>query len=237
MGHQKAIDYDLLTQLGKQQRMMAIIGEDTPWSRLFDMTYAPQYRLLTVEFLSTFIFRPQAPDFQPEPGQLQPAEISFKLCGDSYVLSLREFAMETGLYTKAETYMPIYTTTIHTIDDAVVSAWFIDIDPVDMEDVYHVRLDSRTVHSMRIVQKFPRLVLRFALETGVIWQRGQMICITEMTIPCPSNSHRSSPRNSLHHMSRGSRIRICHISPRNSSSGYPAPCCSTATTVSTSTSR
>ncbi|KAD2393333.1 hypothetical protein E3N88_40310 [Mikania micrantha] len=43
MGHQKAIDYILLTQLGEQLRMVAIIGEDTPWSRLFDMTYAPQY--------------------------------------------------------------------------------------------------------------------------------------------------------------------------------------------------
>ncbi|KAL8197654.1 hypothetical protein R6Q57_024359 [Mikania cordata] len=69
MGHQKAIDYDLLTELGQQERMMAIIGEDTSWSRLFDMTYAPQYRLITVEFISTFMYRPQDPDFQPQPVQ------------------------------------------------------------------------------------------------------------------------------------------------------------------------
>ncbi|KAL8211212.1 hypothetical protein R6Q57_005649 [Mikania cordata] len=106
-GHQKAIDYDLLTQLGEEQRMVAIIGEDTPWSRLFEMTYAPQHRLPTVEFLSTFVFRPQAPDFQPEPGQPHLAEISFRLCGDSYALSLREFAVVTDLYTEAETDMPI----------------------------------------------------------------------------------------------------------------------------------
>ncbi|KAD0364776.1 hypothetical protein E3N88_44380 [Mikania micrantha] len=207
--------------------MMAIIGKDTPWSRLFDMTYAPQYRLLTVEFLSTFVFRPQAPDFQPEPGHPQPAEISFRLCGGSYALSLREFAIVTGLYTEAETDMPIYMTAIHTVDDAVDSAWWpqigddpfvrsarvtrirdplirylhrciassitgreredlrrvyvkciarfnelIDIDPADMEAVYPVRFDSRTVHGMRIVQKFPRLGLRFTLERGVIWQPG-----------------------------------------------------------------
>ncbi|KAL8265145.1 hypothetical protein R6Q59_023275 [Mikania micrantha] len=65
MGQQKAIDYDLLMQLGELQRMVAIIGEDMPWSLLFDSTYAPQYRLITVEFLSTFVYRPQAPDFQP----------------------------------------------------------------------------------------------------------------------------------------------------------------------------
>ncbi|KAL8200443.1 hypothetical protein R6Q57_011782 [Mikania cordata] len=72
------------------------------WSRLFDMTYPPQYRLLTVEFLSTFVYRPQGPDFQPQP----------------------EFASVTGLYTEEETHMPIYTTAIHTADDAVVSAWW-----------------------------------------------------------------------------------------------------------------
>ncbi|KAL8230829.1 hypothetical protein R6Q57_000607 [Mikania cordata] len=63
IGQQKAIDYDLLTQLGERERMTAIIGEDRPWTRLFEMFYAPQYRLITVEFFSTFIFRPLDPDF------------------------------------------------------------------------------------------------------------------------------------------------------------------------------
>ncbi|KAL8250910.1 hypothetical protein R6Q59_034603 [Mikania micrantha] len=31
--------------------------------------------------------------------------------------------MVTGLYTEAETHMPIHTTAIHTVDDDVVSAW------------------------------------------------------------------------------------------------------------------
>ncbi|KAL8218525.1 hypothetical protein R6Q57_021898 [Mikania cordata] len=124
IGHQKAIDYDMLTELGHYERMMAIIGEDTPWSRLFDMTYGPQYRLITVEFLSTFMYRPQGPDFQPQPGQPQQAEISFRLCGFQYHLSLTEFASVLGLYTEQETHMPIYTTAIHTADYAVVSAWW-----------------------------------------------------------------------------------------------------------------
>ncbi|KAL8211298.1 hypothetical protein R6Q57_005735 [Mikania cordata] len=38
MGQQKAIDDDLLTQFGERHRMGAIIGEDTPWYRLFDYT-------------------------------------------------------------------------------------------------------------------------------------------------------------------------------------------------------
>ncbi|KAL8232464.1 hypothetical protein R6Q57_002242 [Mikania cordata] len=122
MGYQKAIDYDLLAELGQQERMTAIIGEDTPWSRLFEMTYAQQYQLITVEFLSTFRYRPQAPDFQPHPGHPQQAEISFRLCGFPYHLSLPEFGSVLGLYTEEETQMPIYTTAIHTVDDAIVSA-------------------------------------------------------------------------------------------------------------------
>ncbi|KAL8265084.1 hypothetical protein R6Q59_023214 [Mikania micrantha] len=125
MGQQKAIDYDLLTQIGARERMTAIIGEDTPWTRLFEMCYAPQYRLITVEFLSTFIYRPVDPDFQPQLDQPQPPEeISFRLCGESYDMSMREFAIVSGLYTEDETHMPIYTTTISTADDDVVSAWW-----------------------------------------------------------------------------------------------------------------
>ncbi|KAL8230084.1 hypothetical protein R6Q57_014984 [Mikania cordata] len=82
MGQQKAIDYDLLTQIGAQERMTAIIGEDMPWSRLFEMCYAPQYRLITVEFLSTFIYRPVDPDVDPDFQPQPPEEISFRLCGE-----------------------------------------------------------------------------------------------------------------------------------------------------------
>ncbi|KAL8231385.1 hypothetical protein R6Q57_001163 [Mikania cordata] len=107
MGNQKAIDYDLLAELGQQERMTVIIGEDTPLSCLFEMTY-----------------RPQALDFQSQPGQPQQAEVSFRLCGFPYHLSLAEFGSVLGLYTKEETQMPIYTTAIHTADDTVVSAWW-----------------------------------------------------------------------------------------------------------------
>ncbi|KAL8230939.1 hypothetical protein R6Q57_000717 [Mikania cordata] len=122
MGQQKAISYDLLAELGQLERMTAIIGEDTPWSRLFEMTFAPQYRLIAVEFLSTFVYRPRGPDYQPQAGA-QPSEISFRPCGFAYELSLAEFGNAFGLYTEQELTMPIYTTAFHTADDAVVSAW------------------------------------------------------------------------------------------------------------------
>ncbi|KAL8229413.1 hypothetical protein R6Q57_014313 [Mikania cordata] len=123
MGQQKAIDYDLLAELGQLERMTAIIGEETPWSRLFEMTFAPQYRLITVEFLSTFVYRPRGPDYQPQAGA-QPSEISFRLCGFAYELSLTEFGNALDLYTEQELTMMIYTTAIHTAHDAVINAWW-----------------------------------------------------------------------------------------------------------------
>ncbi|KAD0507644.1 hypothetical protein E3N88_44149 [Mikania micrantha] len=43
----------------------------------------------------------------------------------------------------------------------------IDIEPTDLDTVHPVRLDSRTMHGMHIVQRFPYLGLRFALEKGL----------------------------------------------------------------------
>ncbi|KAL8226528.1 hypothetical protein R6Q57_016360 [Mikania cordata] len=196
----------------------------------FSFNITPHVVATTVEFLSTFVYRPQAPDFHPQPGQPQPAEISLRLCGDSYDLSLREFVMVTGLYTEAQNHMLIYTTAIHTADDAVFSAWWpqisdepfvrrawvtrirdplirylhqciassitgrgmiqewrdgrstgvyvtrialfnelIDIESTDMQVVHPIHLYRRAVHGLCIVQKFPHLGLRFALEKGFIW--------------------------------------------------------------------
>ncbi|KAL8210150.1 hypothetical protein R6Q57_006882 [Mikania cordata] len=84
--------------------------------------FTNEYRLITVEFLSTFIYRPRAPD-QPEAAP-QPAEVSFRLCGGAYEMSLAEFGNALGLYTEEELTMAIYTSAIYTADDAVVSAWW-----------------------------------------------------------------------------------------------------------------
>ncbi|KAL8202149.1 hypothetical protein R6Q57_011296 [Mikania cordata] len=169
MGQQKAIDYDLLTQLGERERMTTIIGEDRPWSRLFEMCYAPRYRLITVEFLSTFIYRPLDLDFQPQPDQPQlPEEILFRLCGESYDMSLREFAIVSDLYTEDETHMPIYTTTISTADDTVVSAWWPQIgdEPFVFAPVY-CPVYYRTWHEPGVVHVagFILFILFVAWET------------------------------------------------------------------------
>ncbi|KAD4583977.1 hypothetical protein E3N88_21578 [Mikania micrantha] len=50
----RCIDWGLLADAGEAVRARAVLGEDTPWTRLFDLADLPTYRLITVEFLFTF---------------------------------------------------------------------------------------------------------------------------------------------------------------------------------------
>ncbi|KAL8244893.1 hypothetical protein R6Q59_011151 [Mikania micrantha] len=218
------------------------------------MTYVPQYRLITVEFLSTFRYRPQAPDFQPQPGQPQQAEVSFRLCGAAYHLSLAEFGSVLGLYTEEETHMPIYTTAIHTADDAVVSAWWPRIgddafvrsarvtrirDPLirylhrciassvtgrgmsqewctsqDLFFLYCI-LSGRSCRACVSRRTSHGSGFDFRSRGGSFGSRGQMTSITETRTLCLSSHNRSRSRSHSshpHHMARGSRIMMCHIS-------------------------
>ncbi|KAL8225472.1 hypothetical protein R6Q57_018029 [Mikania cordata] len=203
MGQQKAIDYNLLAELGQLERMTAIIGEDTPWSRLFEMTFTPQYKLITVEFLSTFVFRPRVVD-QPQADPDQP-EVSFRLCGLAYAMSLAEFGNALGLYTEEELQMSIYTSAIHTADDAVFSAWWPRIGDEPFVRAARafapVRLDKRTVKGMRVVQKFPEVGLRFSLQKGVIWLSwpNDLHYRDEDPMPQPQQQHEQPPAQDLPH--------------------------------------
>ncbi|KAL8189495.1 hypothetical protein R6Q57_029061 [Mikania cordata] len=53
----RCIDWGVFADAGKAVRAKAILGEDTPWTRLFELAELPSYRLITVEFLSTFRYR------------------------------------------------------------------------------------------------------------------------------------------------------------------------------------
>ncbi|KAL8266802.1 hypothetical protein R6Q59_004146 [Mikania micrantha] len=52
----RAIDWDVLRLLGKYQRVVTIIGVDTPWRRFFDGGFLSAYREITYEFFCTFRF-------------------------------------------------------------------------------------------------------------------------------------------------------------------------------------
>ncbi|KAD2394117.1 hypothetical protein E3N88_41094 [Mikania micrantha] len=113
IGRQKAIDWDVLTEIGERERAERWIGEETPWRRLFELAFQPSYREVVVEFLSTFTFRPRGVP-----------EVVFSMLRQRHEMSLAEFAVITGLYWEPETVTPLYTAGITEIDDATLRAWW-----------------------------------------------------------------------------------------------------------------
>ncbi|KAL8239193.1 hypothetical protein R6Q59_015760 [Mikania micrantha] len=113
IGRQKAIDWDVLTEIGERERAKRGIGEETPWRRLFEMAFQPSYREVVVEFLSTFTFRPGGVP-----------KVVFSMLRQRHEMSLAEFAVITGLYWEPETVNPLYTAGITEIDDATLRAWW-----------------------------------------------------------------------------------------------------------------
>ena len=84
-----------------------VIGQDSPWDRLFRIGAAPSYRPLLVEFLSTFRYRPRPDDRTnsdfDDPNLPDPSpEITFRLFGEVFEMSLRQFVVATGFYTDEE---------------------------------------------------------------------------------------------------------------------------------------
>ncbi|KAI3797546.1 hypothetical protein L1987_32804 [Smallanthus sonchifolius] len=117
MGPGTAVDWALLEEVQEAERARAIIGEDTPWSRLFDLSFAETYRELVVEFLSTFIYSETG--LQPLPGEapdIDPDRISFSIFGVVYRQTLSQWAVTTGLYYEPETVTPLFTEAVTEVD-------------------------------------------------------------------------------------------------------------------------
>ncbi|KAJ0940349.1 hypothetical protein HanRHA438_Chr02g0082341 [Helianthus annuus] len=111
IGDHCALDWGALEEVAEAVRARGLIGDDTPWLRLFDMAYMPSYRVMACEFLSSFDYAPRPAD-RPEEDDDQDdpwIEVSFRLAGQWHLMSLRQFAEHSGLYRVEELDTPIYT--------------------------------------------------------------------------------------------------------------------------------
>ncbi|KAJ0764809.1 hypothetical protein HanPI659440_Chr08g0296341 [Helianthus annuus] len=66
------------------------------------------YPELTVEFLSTFTYAPHPADYVEDPN-FPVQEVTFRLAGQQFQMSVREFAVLTCLYTEPELDTDLYT--------------------------------------------------------------------------------------------------------------------------------
>ncbi|MFS7941809.1 hypothetical protein Hanom_Chr06g00480751 [Helianthus anomalus] len=81
------------------------------------------YPELTVEFCSTFTYAPHSVDYVEDP--LFPVyEVTFRLAGQQFEMSVREFAVHTGLYTEPELDTDLYTQAVTMMDrQTLISFW------------------------------------------------------------------------------------------------------------------
>ncbi|KAF5808039.1 hypothetical protein HanXRQr2_Chr04g0140881 [Helianthus annuus] len=123
IGEHVGIDWELLATVGEIERAREIVGLDTPWSRLFQLAMEDSYPELTYEFCSTFTYAPHPADYVEDP--LFPVhEVTFRLAGQQFEMSVREFAVHTGLYTEPELDTDLYTQAVTMMDrQTLISFW------------------------------------------------------------------------------------------------------------------
>ncbi|KAL8233098.1 hypothetical protein R6Q57_002876 [Mikania cordata] len=127
MGTPRCIDRGVLGDCGEAERARAILGEDTPWTRLFDLTELPTYRLLTVEFLSTFRYRAHQAAVRMEEDAELPPDIEFSLGGQHFEMSIERFAVHLGIYYEPETVSDDFAQGLTHGEDGVMRAWWAQI--------------------------------------------------------------------------------------------------------------
>ncbi|KAD3641720.1 hypothetical protein E3N88_30944 [Mikania micrantha] len=124
----RCIDWGLLADVGEAARARAILGEDTPWTRLFDIADMPTYRLITVEFLSTFRYRAHQAAVREEDDEELPPDVEFSLCGQHVEMSIERFAVHLGLYYEPETVRDDFTQGLTQGEEGVMRAWWSQMD-------------------------------------------------------------------------------------------------------------
>ncbi|KAL8211138.1 hypothetical protein R6Q57_005575 [Mikania cordata] len=114
----------VLADAGQAARARAILGEDTPWTRLFAIAELPTYRLITVEFLSTFRCRAHQEAVREQEDEKHPPDIEFSLCGHHMEMSIEWFVVQLGIYYEPETVRDAFTQGLTQGEDGVMRAWW-----------------------------------------------------------------------------------------------------------------
>ena len=100
----RSFDLDLLRTLGSAERLEGLL--DARWRSVLGCRWA-QYDELTMDFHSTLLFTA---------GSLtDPTTVSFSLGRQVHTMSITDFAVLTGFYTREETATPIFTESLRAV--------------------------------------------------------------------------------------------------------------------------
>ncbi|KAL8232943.1 hypothetical protein R6Q57_002721 [Mikania cordata] len=123
----RCIDWGVFADAGEAVRARAILGEDTPWTRMFELTELPTYRLISVEFISSFRYRVHQAVVREEDDKELPPDIEFSLGGQHFEMSLERFAVHLDIYYEPETVRDDFTQGLTHGEEGVMRAWWAQI--------------------------------------------------------------------------------------------------------------
>ncbi|KAL8209682.1 hypothetical protein R6Q57_006414 [Mikania cordata] len=96
-------------------------------TRLFDLAELPSYRLITVEFFSTFRYRAHQAAVRVDEDTELPSDIEFSLCGHHFEMSIERFAVYLGIYYEPETVTDGFAQGLTQGGEGVMRAWWAQI--------------------------------------------------------------------------------------------------------------
>ncbi|KAL8229839.1 hypothetical protein R6Q57_014739 [Mikania cordata] len=127
MGTPRCIYWGVLADCGEAEHARAILREDTPWTRLFELAELPKYMLITVDFLSTFRYQAHQTAVRVEEDAELPPDIEFSLGGQHFEMSIERFAVHLGIYYEPETVLDDFGHGLTQGEEGVMRVWWAQI--------------------------------------------------------------------------------------------------------------
>ncbi|KAL8200260.1 hypothetical protein R6Q57_011599 [Mikania cordata] len=110
VGAVRNIDWGVLTDAGQEERAMAILGEDTPWTRL--------------RVLSTFRYHAHQAVVADQEEEEPLPDIEFQLCGQHFEMTIERFFVMIDIYYEPETVTDAFVQGLAQGEVGVMRAWW-----------------------------------------------------------------------------------------------------------------
>ncbi|KAL8205313.1 hypothetical protein R6Q57_008864 [Mikania cordata] len=94
------------------------------WGVLADAVDLPTFRIITVEFLSTFCYRTHQVAVPEQEDEELPPDIEFSICGQHMEMSIERFSVLLSIYYEQETVTEAFTQGLTHGEDRVTRAWW-----------------------------------------------------------------------------------------------------------------
>ncbi|KAL8233290.1 hypothetical protein R6Q57_003068 [Mikania cordata] len=189
----RCIDSRVLSSVDQVDRARTILGEDTPSTRLFNTTDLPTYRLIPVEFLSTFHYRAH----QAVVTECIVTTISGRGQSQEWVTMTKLFYLHSLMTGRpcnlAQYFASYYVSFYHRQERGALWGSAFVTHLAHSRGMFHLlqelaaiephKLDRRTLLNIKLAADIPGLGLRFIGSDGRAWQQAQLAVMAQQQPP------------------------------------------------------